>query len=212
MEQSNGDYNKAVDFLREKGLATAAKRADRTASDGTLELYSHGGGRVGVMVEVNSETDFVGRSENFRKFAHEIALQIAAAAPRYVKEEEIPEAVLERERQVANRQSQRRRQTRSDHSKDRRRIPGEIQERNRIAASGKYSRRQHHSPIHAERSSGQFGRKYPDPALRPAGNWAKVSKINPFKNQPQGWFFVKIEAEAKHGKPEIPSDTSEIGG
>ncbi len=102
LEQSDGDYNKAVDFLREKGLATAAKRADRTASDGTLELYSHGGGRVGVMVEVNSETDFVGRSDNFRKFAHEIALQIAAAAPRYVKEDEIPEAVLERERQVAS--------------------------------------------------------------------------------------------------------------
>ncbi len=101
LEQADGDYNKAVDFLREKGLATAAKRADRTASDGTLELYSHGGGRVGVMVEVNSETDFVGRSENFRKFAHEIALQIAAAAPRYVKEEDIPEAALERERQVA---------------------------------------------------------------------------------------------------------------
>jgi elongation factor Ts len=101
LEQADGDYNKAVDFLREKGLATAAKRADRTASDGTLELYSHGGGRVGVMVEVNSETDFVGRSENFRKFAHEIALQIAAAAPRYVKESDIPEAALERERQVA---------------------------------------------------------------------------------------------------------------
>ncbi|MBA4420299.1 MAG: translation elongation factor Ts [Anaerolinea sp.] len=101
LENADGDYNKAVDYLREKGLATAAKRADRAASEGTLELYTHGAGRVGVMVEVNSETDFVGRSENFRKFAHEIALQIAAAAPRYIKETDIPEADLEHERQIA---------------------------------------------------------------------------------------------------------------
>lgn len=102
LEQADGDYNKAVDYLREKGLATAAKRADRAASEGALELYTHGNGRVGVMVEVNSETDFVGRSDNFRKFAHEIALQIAAASPRYIKEEDIPEADLEHERQIAS--------------------------------------------------------------------------------------------------------------
>jgi len=101
LEQSDGDYQKAVDFLREKGLATAAKRADRTASDGVVELYSHGNGRVGVMLEVNSETDFVGRSDQFRKFAHELALQIAAAAPRWIKEDDIPEAELERESQIA---------------------------------------------------------------------------------------------------------------
>jgi elongation factor Ts len=101
LESADGDYNKAVDFLREKGLATAAKRADRTASAGVIELYSHGDGRVGVMVEVNCETDFVGRTENFRKFAHEIALQVAAAAPRYIKEEDIPEADMERERGIA---------------------------------------------------------------------------------------------------------------
>ncbi|HWQ83838.1 MAG TPA: translation elongation factor Ts, partial [Anaerolineales bacterium] len=70
LEQSNGDFDKAVDYLRQKGLATAAKRADREASEGTVELYSHGNGRVGVMVEVNCETDFVARSEPFRKFAH----------------------------------------------------------------------------------------------------------------------------------------------
>ncbi len=101
LEQANGDYDKAVDYLREKGLAMAAKRADRTASEGVIELYSHGNGRVGVMVEVNCETDFVARSENFRKFAHEIALQIAAAAPIYVREEDIPAAVLEREAAIA---------------------------------------------------------------------------------------------------------------
>ena len=74
---ADGDFEKAVDFLREKGVATAAKRSDRTASQGTVELYSHGDGRVGVMVEINCETDFVARSEDFRTLAHEIALQIA---------------------------------------------------------------------------------------------------------------------------------------
>jgi elongation factor Ts len=101
LESADGDYQKAVDFLREKGLATAAKRADRQASNGIVELYSHGNGRVGVMVEVNCETDFVARSEQFLKFAHEIALQVAAAAPKYIREEEIPEDVLEHETEIA---------------------------------------------------------------------------------------------------------------
>jgi elongation factor Ts len=101
LTDANGDFDKAVDLLREKGMATAAKRADRTASQGTIELYSHGEGRVGVIVEVNCETDFVARSEDFRKLAHEIALQIAAAAPQYVKEDEIPAEVLEHEAEIA---------------------------------------------------------------------------------------------------------------
>jgi len=101
LTESNGDFQKAVDFLREKGLATAAKRADRVASNGVVELYSHGNGRVGVMVEVNCETDFVARSEGFRKFAHELALQIAAAAPKYTKAEEIPASELAHEIEIA---------------------------------------------------------------------------------------------------------------
>lgn len=101
LEQADGDYQKAVDYLREKGLATSAKRADRAASEGVVELYSHGNGRVGVMLELNCETDFVGRSEGFRKLAHELALQIAASSPRYVKDEDIPADVLEHERQIA---------------------------------------------------------------------------------------------------------------
>lgn len=99
--EANGDFQKAVDWLREKGMATAAKRADRDALQGMVELYSHGGGRVGVMVEVNCETDFVARSEKFRELAHEIALQIAASGPRYLREEEIPAEVLEREAEIA---------------------------------------------------------------------------------------------------------------
>ena len=101
LTESNGDYQKAVDWLREKGMATAAKRADRDASQGVVELYSHGGGRVGVIVEVNCESDFVARSEQFRQLAHEIALQIAASAPRYLKVEDIPESVLEHEAEIA---------------------------------------------------------------------------------------------------------------
>ena len=101
LEQSNGDFDKALEFLREKGLATAAKRAEKQASEGVLDLYSHGNGRVGVMVEVNSETDFVGRSEKFRTLAHELALQIAAMSPHYIREEDIPAEVLEHETQKA---------------------------------------------------------------------------------------------------------------
>jgi len=101
LEAAGGDFQKAVDHLREKGLATAAKRAERVASQGTIELYSHGSGRVGVMVEVNCETDFVARSDQFRKFAHEVALQVAATAPKYIKAEEIPAEELEHEVEIA---------------------------------------------------------------------------------------------------------------
>lgn len=101
LTEANGDFDKAVDYLREKGVATAAKRAGRTASQGIVELYSHGEGRVGVMVEVNCETDFVARGEDFRNLAHEIALQIAAASPQYVTEDEIPADVLEHEAGIA---------------------------------------------------------------------------------------------------------------
>jgi elongation factor Ts len=101
LEEAGGDMEKALDLLREKGLATASKRAGRDASEGVVELYSHGDGRVGVMVEVNCETDFVGRSEAFRKFAHEVALQIAASSPLYIREEEIPATVIEHEEAIA---------------------------------------------------------------------------------------------------------------
>ncbi len=90
-----------MDFLRKKGLAAARKRADREASEGFVELYSHGDGRVGVMVEVNCETDFVGRSDGFRKFTHEIALQIAASSPKYIREDDVPAEALEREEKIA---------------------------------------------------------------------------------------------------------------
>ncbi len=101
LQEANGDFDKAVDWLREKGMATAAKRADRDASNGVVELYSHGNGRVGVMVEINCETDFVARNEQFRNLAHEIALQIAASAPKYITAEQIPASELEHEKEIA---------------------------------------------------------------------------------------------------------------
>ena len=101
LEEANGDFDKAVDFLRERGLAKAAKRADREASEGVLDLYDHGNGRVGVVVEVNCETDFVARSEAFRTFAHDISLQIAASSPQWVKEDDIPQEVLDHESEIA---------------------------------------------------------------------------------------------------------------
>ena len=105
LQQADGDFDKAVDILSQKGLAKAAKRAGREASEGVIDLYSHGNGRVGVMVELNCETDFVARSATFRKLAHEIALQIAAMSPQYVSESDIPEDVLEHEREIARKQA-----------------------------------------------------------------------------------------------------------
>jgi len=101
LENANGDMKAALDFLREKGLATAKKRSARVASEGVVEVYSHGGGRGGVLVELNCETDFVGRSEAFRTLAHEIALQVAATSPLYISEEDIPADVLEHEEKIA---------------------------------------------------------------------------------------------------------------
>ena len=101
LESANGDLNAAMDFLREKGLATALKRSTRTASEGVVEVYTHGGGRVGVMLELNCETDFVGRSEAFQTLAHELALQIAASSPFYISEDDVPADVIEHEMKIA---------------------------------------------------------------------------------------------------------------
>ena len=101
LEACGEDFDKAVVLLREKGLAAAAKRSDRETREGVLELYTHGEGRVGVMVEVNCETDFVARTKEFRTLAHEMALQIAANSPRWVDIDGVPPEVLEQERQDA---------------------------------------------------------------------------------------------------------------
>ncbi|MDT8306290.1 MAG: translation elongation factor Ts [Anaerolineae bacterium] len=102
---ANGDFDKAVDALREKGLARAAKRADREAKEGLIEMYSHLANRVGVMLELNSESDFVARTEMFGALAHEIALHIAAMDPKYVSRDEVPQEDLERELDVLRAQA-----------------------------------------------------------------------------------------------------------
>ena len=102
---TDGDMEKAIDFLREKGLASAAKKAGRVAAEGVVTSYIHAGGRIGVLVEVNCETDFVAGTEEFKEFARDIAMQIAAANPEYVRREEVPEHVLERERHIARQQA-----------------------------------------------------------------------------------------------------------
>jgi elongation factor Ts len=105
LEASGGDIEKAVEFLREKGIATAAKKATRIAAEGIVDSYIHLGGRVGVLVEVNCETDFVARSDKFKEFVHEIALQIAAAKPDYVSIEDVPAEVLENEKKILREQA-----------------------------------------------------------------------------------------------------------
>jgi elongation factor Ts len=97
LETFEGDIAKATESLREKGAARAANRADREASEGVIEVYAHPGGRMGVLVEVNCETDFVARNELFQKLAHDIALQVAAAQPLYVRPEDVPADEAERQ-------------------------------------------------------------------------------------------------------------------
>ncbi|MCP5096032.1 MAG: translation elongation factor Ts [Chloroflexi bacterium] len=97
LEKTEGDFDKAVDILREKGAARAAKRAGRDAKEGVIELYTHPGNRVGVILELNCETDFVARNDQFRTLAHDLALHIAAMSPRYLSSEEVPQDDLNRE-------------------------------------------------------------------------------------------------------------------
>ena len=106
LAENNGDIEKAIDFLREKGLAAAAKRAGRAAEQGVVGSYIHGGGKIGVLVEVNCETDFVARTEEFQQLVKDIAMQVAAANPRCVRREEIAAAELERERAVYQTQAE----------------------------------------------------------------------------------------------------------
>ena len=103
--ETGGDKEKAINFLREKGLAKAAKRAGRIAAQGVVDSYIHLGGKVGVMVEVNCETDFVARNEEFRAFARDICLQVAATNPAYLSREDVPEEVIENEKEILRRQA-----------------------------------------------------------------------------------------------------------
>jgi elongation factor Ts len=100
LEEVQGDYEKAIDILKIKGVAKASKKVGRETPEGTITSYIHAGGKIGVMVEVNCETDFVARNEEFQQFAKEVAMQIAAANPKYISQEDIPAQELEREKEV----------------------------------------------------------------------------------------------------------------
>ncbi len=105
LNETGGDLEKAIDYLREKGLAAAAKKSGRIAAEGTVTAYIHGGGRVGVLLEVNCETDFVAKTEEFQTFTKDIAMQIAAAKPEYVRRDEVPAGVIEHEKQILRAQA-----------------------------------------------------------------------------------------------------------
>jgi elongation factor Ts len=100
LEKTDGDMEKAVDLLRQKGLAVAAKRAGRATSEGVIETYIHAGGKLGVMVELGCETDFVAKNDDFREFARDLAMHIAAANPVSVSRDEVPAEVVAREKEI----------------------------------------------------------------------------------------------------------------
>ncbi len=105
LAEVGGDMEKAIDFLREKGLAKAAKKATREASDGKVFSYIHTNSKIGVLLEINSETDFVAKTDEFIALGHEISMQIAAAAPQYLKPEDVPQDVLDREKAIYRQQA-----------------------------------------------------------------------------------------------------------
>lgn len=100
LQESNGDVEKAVAWLREKGIASAAKKSGRIASEGIVDAYIHAGGRIGVLLEVNIETDFAAKNETFRSFVHEIGMQIAATSPKWVARADVPESEIEKEKDI----------------------------------------------------------------------------------------------------------------
>jgi elongation factor Ts len=105
LTETDGDIQKAVDYLRQKGLAAAAKKADRTAADGAVGAYVHPGGKIGVLVEINCETDFVARTTEFQALLKDIAMQVAAANPRFVRREEVSAEELEKEKAIYRQQA-----------------------------------------------------------------------------------------------------------
>ena len=106
LKECDSDFDAAIDYLRKKGEATAEKKSGRDASDGLVETYIHTGGKVGVMIEINCETDFVAKNDDFKAFAKDICMHIAAASPICVSREEVPEAELEKEREIATAQAE----------------------------------------------------------------------------------------------------------
>ncbi len=106
LTETSGDFEKAIDYLRKKGIASASKKSGRLTKEGAVTSYIHGEGKVGVLLEVNCETDFVARTEQFRQFVKDVAMHIAAANPQWVRSDEVPAATLEKEKEIAVAQMQ----------------------------------------------------------------------------------------------------------
>ncbi|NQU16759.1 MAG: translation elongation factor Ts, partial [Candidatus Saganbacteria bacterium] len=105
LKENNGNMEKAVEFLRKKGLASVAKRAGRTAAQGVIDSYVHTGGKIGVLVEINCETDFVAKNIEFQSFVKDLAMQIAAQSPQYIKKEDVPDGIIQHEKNILTQQT-----------------------------------------------------------------------------------------------------------
>jgi elongation factor Ts len=105
LQEANGDLEKAVEYLRKKGITAAEKRADRAANEGRIESYIHPGSKLGVLVEINCETDFVAKTDDYQTFCHDIAMHIAASSPRFVKREEVDQKIIDREMEIYKEQA-----------------------------------------------------------------------------------------------------------
>ena len=100
LQETNGDLEKSIELLRKKGIAAAEKRADRAANEGRIESYIHPGSKLGVIVEINCETDFVAKTDDFKKFAHDLAMHVAASAPRFIKREDVDQKSIDKEMEI----------------------------------------------------------------------------------------------------------------
>ncbi len=183
LTETGGDFQKAVDYLRQKGLATAAKRAGRIASEGRIGSYIHAGGKIGVMVEVNCETDFVAKTDDFQVFAKDIAMHIAASNPLYIRREEVTPEALEREKEIYRAQARDAKKPEKIMDKI---VEGKLEKvlrRGLPPGAALRQRPRHHHPGPPERVHRKSGREGRNPPFRPfPGRRRDIAKV---ENRPQ---------------------------
>ena len=209
LEEAGGDIEAATTALRTKGLADAAKRAGRAANEGLVDSYIHAGGRVGVLVEVNCETDFVARTDQFRDFVHEVALHVAALKPRFVSADEVPEEYIAAERAIYEAQAAGRARARARAGRG-----GQARQAPEVdlpAGPGVRPRPGREEAAHdrgaAGRGGGEPGRERHHPALQPVRAWpvapSRATMLRP-GDGPGGAAFsrvvLKLSGEALHGR------------
>ena len=167
LAEANGDMDKAVDILRKKGVASAAKRAGRATREGVIGHYIHMGGKVGVLVEVNCETDFVARTDDFQTLARELAMHVAAADPRYVSRDQVPAEALEKEKEIYRAQFAGSGKPPGGDRQDRRGQAGELLQPGVPGRSALGARSRRHHPADAAGGHRQDRREHHHLALRP---------------------------------------------